>query len=192
MKFPLGLHKVGDCLVPISKRGNIKAENKPTAVTYEGEMWSGHRLSYSLNNSPIPRLCGSKKYKFVCHTCDYKPCVNPSHLYLGDAKDNVRDLFERHPTIKTRLSEAQRKSYDERPERKGWLSEKRRSKIAAMSPDERKAMMDNARRFRAPGQPTKSIGAFNASVTPERKGEIARKGWVVRRANIQSATRGEL
>ncbi|HEY2644560.1 MAG TPA: hypothetical protein VGI56_12475 [Galbitalea sp.] len=35
---------------------------------------------------------------FVCHTCDNPPCVNPNHLYVGDAATNVRDRTERGRT----------------------------------------------------------------------------------------------
>jgi hypothetical protein len=33
---------------------------------------------------------------YACHHCDTRPCVNPSHLYWGDAKSNSGDHNGRH------------------------------------------------------------------------------------------------
>lgn len=48
-----------------------------------------HRVAYSLACGEIP------KGGLVLHKCDVKGCVNPSHLYIGDKKDNAQDAINR-------------------------------------------------------------------------------------------------
>jgi hypothetical protein len=33
--------------------------------------------------------------RYACHTCDQKMCVNPDHLYAGDAFSNMQDYVRR-------------------------------------------------------------------------------------------------
>lgn len=46
---------------------------------------SAHRYAFEIFNGPIP------EGMHVCHHCDNARCCNPSHLFLGTAKDNADD-----------------------------------------------------------------------------------------------------
>ena len=59
--------------------------NNPTKLGY-GKIGSkfAHRYAYELYHGPIGN-------RHVLHKCDNRKCVNPEHLYLGDAKQNALD-----------------------------------------------------------------------------------------------------
>lgn len=48
-----------------------------------------HRVSWIVHRGPIP---GGIQ---VLHKCDVKLCVNPSHLFLGTQKENLRDMVRK-------------------------------------------------------------------------------------------------
>ena len=55
---------------------------------YKNKAYDAHRFVYQMlygeiNNSKL----------LVCHKCNNRLCVNPNHLYLGTAKDNVHDMI---------------------------------------------------------------------------------------------------
>ena len=46
-----------------------------------------HRLMYEAAIGPIPAG------HHVLHRCDNRPCIEPTHLFTGTDRDNVRDMF---------------------------------------------------------------------------------------------------
>lgn len=62
-----------------------------------GRKHSAQRVAYYLTTGEWP---GDLR---VCHSCDNPPCVRPSHLWLGTATENMRDMHLKgrafHPGI---------------------------------------------------------------------------------------------
>jgi hypothetical protein len=53
------------------------------------KMVKAHRYSYAYYKG------GFDDSLFVCHSCDNPGCVNPDHLFLGTAQDNVDDMIKK-------------------------------------------------------------------------------------------------
>lgn len=62
----------------------------------DGKTRRAHRVSYKLHKGEIPDGA------YICHTCHNECCVNPDHLYAGNAQSNVDDAIERGTFLETR------------------------------------------------------------------------------------------
>lgn len=57
---------------------------------FNGRNMKAHRFSWEFaNNKKIPaKLC-------ACHSCDNPVCVNPKHIWIGTAKENMQDALRK-------------------------------------------------------------------------------------------------
>ncbi len=65
---------------------------------FNGIRYRAHRFSYAVFNGPVP------VGKYVCHICDNPCCVNPKHLFLGDASTNAIDAFKKNRRPQAKLN----------------------------------------------------------------------------------------
>jgi hypothetical protein len=75
-----------DCII---YTGTIK-KNGYGSISFKNKEYLAHRKSYEFYYGKI------SKNIHVCHHCDNPPCINPKHLFLGTAKDNINDCIKKN------------------------------------------------------------------------------------------------
>jgi len=95
----------------------------------------------------------------VLHKCDTPSCVNPDHLFLGDARDNIVDAMKKGRANMARVSKEQRIEW----------AKKRVTQEDGTRPDV-------ARK----GWVTRHKNGFECTLTPEQSSERTKKAWVTR------------
>jgi hypothetical protein len=66
-------------------QGARSAPNAYGVLRVDGRSYLAHRLMYALAIGPVPQGL------LVCHRCNTKACIQPSHLYLATNGQNIRD-----------------------------------------------------------------------------------------------------
>lgn len=74
--------KTDYCWVWLASKNNIGYGK----MKVDGSIIKAHRLSWIIHTGQI-----ISKTDFICHKCDNPRCVNPQHLFLGNAKTNMND-----------------------------------------------------------------------------------------------------
>jgi hypothetical protein len=65
------------------------------SMRWNGRQRPAHRVSYELAFGPIPAGM------MICHHCDVRNCIEPTHLFVGTALDNMRDKIKKGRAVYT-------------------------------------------------------------------------------------------
>jgi len=77
------VHPITDCWLWIG------SDNYRYGTFWMDKPLKAHRVAWTIYRGEIPNGL------HVLHTCDTPLCVNPSHLFLGTHRDNMRDMFSK-------------------------------------------------------------------------------------------------
>ena len=58
-------------------------------VVVNGRLMAAHRYSYLISIGPL------EPGKLICHNCDNRRCIRPSHLFQGTHRDNMDDMISK-------------------------------------------------------------------------------------------------
>lgn len=75
-----------DCIIWTGRKW---AQGRYGMDSYDGKAMGAHRVAWTKANGKI------SKGLLVCHKCDNGLCVNVDHLFLGTAKENMRDCIQK-------------------------------------------------------------------------------------------------
>jgi hypothetical protein len=66
-----------------------RTSNGYGGITFLGKTYTVHRLAWLAHRGPIPSELR------ICHSCDNRLCLEPSHLFLGTPQQNTIDMIQK-------------------------------------------------------------------------------------------------
>jgi hypothetical protein len=122
------------CWNYIAQWGKPDAKHYPVVFIAErGKAIRASRFALELDGRPVG------PNQMACHHCDNPRCVNPAHLYVGDAKTNAMDMVRRGRIAKNKRGRP--KGYKHSAETKAKISASRRGPPDLAAAERRKKLL---------------------------------------------------
>jgi hypothetical protein len=105
--------ELGNCWVIV---GYAESSGDYGKIRVKGKRFKAHRLSYELHYGIKP------KKMLVCHHCDNRACIRPSHLFIGTQADNSHDRDKKGRGVMPNYVPPHRRAKGERNGQSGFTT----------------------------------------------------------------------